>query len=126
MRKASARNGMGRQLHCRSHQWYIHAIDIVFAVPSLPALFPTKYGSIQRQIAGRTGECGTTSVATIADHVDQHTVSRRAVDQATGSIIIVKQTKAVNNQHQQQLQARANNSTDRCKGLVFFFFFVVV
>lgn len=71
MREASEGNGMGGELHCRSHQWDIPAIDILPAVPALSPLLPAQHGSLQGQISGRPRERREAGLAPDPHHAHQ-------------------------------------------------------
>jgi len=71
VREASARDGVGGELHRGPHQRDLPAADILPAVPPLSALLPAQYGSVQGQVAGCPGECRQASLAANPDHVDQ-------------------------------------------------------
>jgi hypothetical protein len=79
MRKASARNGMGRKLSGRSHQRHLFAADLVSAVPTMSALLPAQHGPVQGQVAGCSGECLQASVAADPNHVDEFTMFGRTL-----------------------------------------------
>jgi len=71
VREASARDGVGGELHRGPDQRDLPAADILPAVPPLSALLPAQYGSVQGQVAGCPGECRQASLAANPDHVDQ-------------------------------------------------------
>lgn len=84
MRKTSTRNRMGRQLHSRSNQWYFYAIDFVLTMSSMSTLFSAKYGFVQRKITRCIGKCGTSSVASTANHAHQFKMFGRIVRRMDG------------------------------------------
>lgn len=79
MWETSPGNGMGGQLFSRSNKWHFHATNILSAMSTMSALLSTKYGFVQREIAGIVRKCGENCMEAFTDYVNKYTMSGGAL-----------------------------------------------
>lgn len=71
---------MGGQLSGGSHQWHLHAADLMPSVSTVSALLPAKHGPVQGQVTGSPRECRQTSMASAASNAHQYSVLRGIIN----------------------------------------------